>query len=88
VYYYTVMNDYRLKRIEMEWKDFVHSNFEKPSACRDLEQIRYYIREITLRIETEMKVNDYVPDWAYSMLAQYNDVQNKILLEDFKKTYA
>jgi hypothetical protein len=82
------MNDYQQKRIEMEWKEFVHSNFEKPSACRNLEQIRYYIREITLRMEAEKKRHDYVPDWAYAILAQYNDVQNKILLADFQKTYA
>jgi hypothetical protein len=82
------MNDYHRKRIEMEWKEFIHSNFEKPSVCRNLEQIRYYIREITLRMESEKKVHDYVPDWAYGMLAQYNAVQNKILLADFKKTYA
>jgi hypothetical protein len=82
------MNDYQQKRIEMEWKEFVLSNFERPCACRNLEQIRYYIREITIRMASEKKRHDYVPDWAYAMLAQYNDVQNKILLADFQKTYA
>ena len=82
------MNDYYRKRSEIEWKDFIHSNFEKPSACRNLEQIRYYIHEITHRIAAEKKVNGYVPDWAYTILAQYNEAQNKILLADFMKTYA
>lgn len=82
------MNDYQRKRIEMEWKSFIHSNFDKPGACRNLEQIRFYIREITLRMESQMQLHNYVPDWVYSTLAQYNDAQNKILLADFQKHYA
>lgn len=82
------MNDYQQKRIEMEWKAFIHSNFEKPAACKNLEQIRYYIREITLRMESEKQRHDFVPDWVYTTLAQYNEAQNRILLADFQKSYA
>lgn len=81
------MNDFERKKIEMELRSFTSKNFERPADCRNKEQIRYYIRELGLKIqELEGRCN-YVPDWAYSLLAQYNAQQNKMIHMDFRKTY-
>jgi hypothetical protein len=81
------MTDYERKRIEMELKNFTSKHFEKPSACRNLDQIRFYVAELSRKIsELESRCN-YAPEWAYAMLAQYNARQNTMLWADFKKAY-
>jgi len=75
------------KRIEADFKSFTSRNFEKPADCRNLEQIRFYVRELCQKIEEhEMRFN-YVPNWAYVLLAQYNAKQNGMLHVEFVSTY-
>ncbi len=81
------MSEYERKKAEMELRAFASRNFEKPSDCRNLDQIRYYVSELASKIqEMESKCN-YAPEWAYSMLAQYNAAQNSMLLVDFRNSY-
>jgi hypothetical protein len=81
------MSDYERQRIDLELKQFANRHFEKPLDCKNLEQIRFYIRELCFIIEDyEHKVN-YVPKWVYTLLAQYNARQNSFLYADFTKTY-
>lgn len=81
------MNDYEKKKVEMEFKDFTSRNFERPANCKNLEQTRFYVKELCNKIaEYEQRFN-YVPQWAYTLLAQYNMVQNKLVLVEFKTTY-
>jgi hypothetical protein len=81
------MSDYEKKMLEMELKNFTSRNFERPSDCRNLDQIRYYVKELCTKIEEyEIRFN-YVPQWAYSLLAQYNLVQNRMLHLEFVTTY-
>jgi hypothetical protein len=81
------MSDFEKKSLEKELKSFTSKNFERPSACRNLGQIRYYIRELCLKIEEYQKRFNYVPNAAYSLLAQYNSRQNTMLHRDFSNTY-
>lgn len=71
----------------MELQTFASKNFEKPSDCKDLDQIRFYVQELCHKIEALKKEFNYVPPCAYQMLSQYNAVQNKILHADFRSTY-
>jgi hypothetical protein len=81
------MSDYEKKRLEMELKNFTSRNFERPSDCRNLDQIRYYVKELCTKIEEyEIRFN-YVPAGAYSLLAQYNLVQNRMLHVEFVTSY-
>ena len=81
------MTDYEMKKLEMELKSFASRNFERPSDCRNLDQIRFYVRELCAKIEEyEVRFN-YVPNWAYSLLAQYNLVQNRLLHVEFTTSY-
>jgi hypothetical protein len=70
------MGDYEKRRIELELKAFTSKNFERPSECRNLDQIRFYVRELCIKIEELEDRFNYVPQWAYSLLAQYNSRQN------------
>jgi hypothetical protein len=82
------MSDYEQRKIEMELKTFTSRNFVRPSDCRNLEQIRFYIRELCLKIEEFEGKFNYVPHSAYSLLAQYNSRQNTIINVDFRSTYS
>lgn len=76
-----------MKRLEMELRNFTSRNFERPADCRNLDQIRFYVKELCGKIEEyEIRFN-YVPQWAYSLLSQYNLVQNRLLHAEFVTTY-
>jgi len=81
------MSDYERKKVEMELKSFTSRNFVRPSECRNLEQIRFYVRELCLKIEELEGKFNYVPNSAYSLLSQYNSRQNAILYVDFSSSY-
>jgi len=75
------------KEVDNELKNFTTRNFENPDDCKDLEQIRFYVRELCLKIEELEKRFEYVPNSAYALLAQYNSQQNTILSKGFSDTY-
>lgn len=81
------MSNYEQKKIEMELSNFTNRNFERPSNCRNLDQIRFYIRELCGKIEEYESRFNYVPSGAYALLSQYNRVQNQMLYVDFRTTY-
>ena len=76
------------KRIDREMKFFTAKHFEKPSRCRDPKQIQFYIKELAEKIHDLKKHFNYVPDFVYSLLADYNRVQNQYILENFQRQYA
>jgi hypothetical protein len=75
------------KQIENEINNFALRNFEKPGDCKDLEQIRFYVRELCVKIEELERRFEYVPSSAYRLLAQYNSRQNSIINKNFSNTY-
>ena len=81
------MSDFERKKIELELKSFTSKNFEKPSECRNLAQIRFYVSELAHKIEELNNRFSYVPDWAYTLLAQYNSAQNRFIHAEFQNTY-
>jgi hypothetical protein len=81
------MSEFEKKKIEMELQSFAAKNFERPHACRNLEQIRFYVRELCLKIEEWECRHNYVPTQAYALLAQYNMAQNRLVHRDFVATY-
>ncbi|MFZ2907237.1 MAG: hypothetical protein WAZ98_13630 [Cyclobacteriaceae bacterium] len=81
------MMNHDVEHIEAELKTFTARNFERPSACRNGEQIRFYARELCLKIEEYKTRFNYVPGWAYGLLAQYNAKQNDITYPEYKTNY-
>ena len=87
MYNYTIMSEFDKKHLDIELRNFTARNFVRPTDCRNLDQIRFYIQELCTRIEDYKKRFDYVPGTAYSLLAQYNSRQNAMLYRDFISNY-
>ncbi|MEX1238627.1 MAG: hypothetical protein WEB30_02890 [Cyclobacteriaceae bacterium] len=81
------MSEFEKKHLEFELRNFTARNFVRPSECRNLDQIRFYIRELCVKIEEYKKRFNYVPNTAYCLLSQYNSRQNSILTRDFLNNY-
>jgi len=82
------MSAFEQREIESYLRTFTSRNFERPADCRNLEQIRFYVRELCLKIEELESKFSYVPQWAYTLLAQYNARQNAMLRVEFKHLYS
>jgi hypothetical protein len=81
------MTDIERKEIELDLKAFTSRNFVKPSDCRNLEQIRFYVKELCQKIEELEGRFNYAPQWAYTLLAQYNSQQNSLIHAEFTNSY-
>ena len=81
------MTNFEQKKIDMEMKAFTSKNFERPGDCKNLEQIRFYVKELCSKIQELEERFNYAPDWAYALLAQYNAKQNTLIHVDFKNAY-
>ena len=81
------MSEYEKKHLELELKNFTSRNFVRPSECRNLDQIRFYIRELFEKIEEYKRRFNYVPGLAYALLSQYSSRQNSMLYQDFIRNY-
>lgn len=81
------MSENEKKNLELELRKFTARNFVRPSECRNLDQVRSYIRELCVRIEEYKERFNYVPNTAYSLLSQYNSRQNSMLYQDFRSSY-
>ena len=73
------MGEFEKMQLESDLKRFTSRNFVRPSDCRDVTQIQFYVRELCVKIEEYESRFNYVPQWAYSLLAQYNVVQNNLI---------
>ncbi|MEX2232491.1 MAG: hypothetical protein WD824_10040 [Cyclobacteriaceae bacterium] len=81
------MSEFEKRHLELELRNFAARNFARPSECRNLHQIRFYIAELCEKIEDYKKRFNYVPNTAYSLLSQYNAMQNSMLYRDFISNY-
>lgn len=81
------MSEFEKKHLETDLKNFTSRNFVRPSECRNLDQIRFYIQELCLKIEDYKRRFNYVPVTAYSLLSQYNTKQNTLLYREFVRNY-
>lgn len=73
------MTDCERRKIELDLKAFTSRNFEKPADCRNPEQVRFYVKELCQKIEELEGHFNYAPQWAYSLLAQYNSRLNSMI---------
>lgn len=82
------MSTFEKKKIENDLIKFTSRNFETPSKCRNIDQIRFYVSELCLKIEEYEKRFNYVPIQAYTLLAQYNHIQNRMISVRFAERYS
>ncbi|MEQ8245435.1 MAG: hypothetical protein RIB54_00165 [Fulvivirga sp.] len=81
------MSEFEKKRIDREFQIFTVKNFESPKKCKNLDQIRFYVQELSAKVEEFKSRFNYVPSNAYSLLTQYNQLQNRMVFADFKNSY-
>ena len=81
------MSNFERKKLETDLRNFAERNFESPGNCRNIDQIRFYVRELCVKIEDYERRFNFVPSSAYSLLAQYNMVQNQLIQVEFRKAY-
>jgi len=82
------MSDFEKKQLEKEFNNFTKKNFEAPRRCKNLDQIRYYVKELSLKMDEFKKRFNFVPQHAYTLLSQYNSLQNKMVLTNFQQAYS
>ncbi len=75
-------------QLDMMLRSFVHRHLEKPEACRNAGQIRFYVQELCGKIQEFERQFNYVPAWAYGLLAQYNAAYNRLIHKEFKLEYS
>jgi hypothetical protein len=73
------MSEFEKIQLDIDLKKFTARNFVRPNDCRDITQTQFYVRELCVKIEEYESRFNYVPQWAYSLLSQYNIVQNKLI---------
>jgi hypothetical protein len=78
------MSEHLRTQIDQEFETFTRRNFESPTSCRNLDQIRFYVHELCLKIDELESRFHYVPAGAFSLLAQYNACQNNMSHVDFR----
>lgn len=81
------MSEFEKKRLDREFETFTKKNFESPKRCKNLDQIRFYVQELSSKMEEFKQRFNYVPNRAYSLLTQYNTIQNRMVFADFKNNY-
>ncbi len=78
------MSPFEQKKIDLEFARFVNVHFDKPRNCRNLDQIRFYVNELSGKIKDFKKNFNYVPDQAYELLSRYNEIQNSMIYAEFR----
>ena len=78
------METFNKKRVDREFELFSSRNFEKPRKCKNIDQVRFYVQELSELISSFKRDAGYVPTAAYELLAQYNQEQNKWIYADYK----
>jgi len=74
------MSDIEKKRLELGFTRFTNRHFDKPSNCRNLAQVQFYVRELSFKIEELKNRFNYVPQIAFKLLREYKEFQNKLLV--------
>ena len=78
------MSPFEQKKLDLEFERFVSRHFEKPRNCRNLDQIRLYVGELSVKIREFKQSFNYVPDQAYTLLSKYNELQNSMIYAEFR----
>ena len=81
------MTNFEKKKLQFEFARFAKMNFEKPCNCKDVQQVGYYIQELSAKIEELQDQWGYVPDMAYTLLDQYNQLHRKMVYAGFINSY-
>jgi hypothetical protein len=75
------------KTVEKEFKRFVKRNLLKPGKCKKIDDTNYCIQQMHLKIQEFKHRFDYVPASAQLMFREYQNIQDRMVYENFRETY-
>ena len=81
------MTRFEQKSLDLEFSKFTRMNFDKPQKCKSIDQIRYYMKELSDKINDLKRSFNYVPTSAHILLSQYNAAQNRLIHKNFQEVY-
>ncbi len=82
------MGTYEKKKIDTEFKKFTSQNFERPAKCKNIGQLQYYVQELTRKIKELRARFNYVPEKAFLLLTEYNQMVNKLIFKNYQEVYS
>jgi len=69
-------------RVDHQFDRFFKRHFEQPQKCRNVDQVRFYLGEISRKIEEYRRLYNYVPDKAEELLQSYKKLYNRMVHSD------
>jgi hypothetical protein len=75
------------KKAEKEFKRFVKHNLLKPEKCKRIDQTNYCIRQMHTMIHEFKRKFNYVPASARLMFNEYQNIQDRMVYENFRQSY-
>jgi len=75
------------KTAEKEFKRFVKRNLLKPRKCKKIDEANYCIQQMHLKIQEFKHKFNYVPVSAQLMFNEYQNIQDRMVYENFRDTY-
>ena len=75
------------KTVEKEFKRFAKRNLLKPGKCKGIDETTYCIQQMHLKIQELKHKFNYVPVSAQLMFNEYQNIQDRMVYENFRDTY-
>ena len=75
------------KAAEKEFRKFVKRNLPKPKKCKRIDEANYCLQQIHLKIQEFKSKFNYVPASAQLMFYEYQNIQDRMVYENFRETY-
>jgi len=66
----------KTRKVGHDISDKMSSNADMPSSFKNVEEIRFYVRDLCFKIEELENIFDYVPASSYNLLAKYHTLQD------------
>jgi hypothetical protein len=64
------------RKVEEQILSSTSSTVASPSQVKNIDEIRFYVRDLCFKIEELENTFEYVPASSYDLLAKYNTLQN------------
>lgn len=82
------MSTYEKKQIDTDFRNFTSLNFEKPTKCKSIGQLQYYVKELSNKIKELKSRFNYVPEKAFLLLTEYNNMVNNLIFKNYQEVYS
>jgi hypothetical protein len=75
------------KKAEKEFKRFAKQHLLKPGKCKRIDQANYCIHQMHTLIQEFKNKFNYVPVSAQEMFTEYQNIQDRMVYENFRQSY-